>query len=216
MSARTVRCVTRRTATSPTALNSLLEQASELLDDEARSPQFGPGPEGSADPTGVLVEAGWFMLQQLKIVLGFTINAADADRLVPDVLDRASAFGIASAPTVGAAASIVDQVRADDPMALARTIMAARGAFGDDEVFSGVCALIAALSAQIADCLALDPCVVHDELSERAGRNIEICRPVGGRTRSPAQFAERLRCQRHVTRTTSLATVSAPIVLAHP
>jgi len=211
---RTVRCVTRRTATSPTALNNLLEQASELLDEQERSPQCGPGAQTLADPTEVLVEAGWFMLQQLKIVLGFTVTAVEADRLVPDVLDRASAFGIASAPSVGVAASIVDQVRADDPMALARTILAARGAFGDAEVISGVCALIAALSAQIADCLALDPCVVHDELSERAAGNIELCRSTGMRAGAALRLGGRPRCPRRPDQPTSLAAVAAPIVFA--
>jgi len=140
------------------------------------------------------------MLQQLKIALGLTVTDLDADRLVPDVLDRASAFGIASAPSVGAAASIIDQVRVDDPAALARTILAARGAFGDVEVIAGACALIASLTMQIAGSMALDPSVVHGELAGRAAANIEVCTSTRGRVRGAERTAVRPCVDRHAHR----------------
>ncbi len=163
--------MTPRPAADPTTLEHVLDRAAALLAGEPDVDTDRTGADGPpADPTGVLVEAGWFMLQQLEIALGMTVGGVEIDRLVPDVLDRAAAFGIASPQAVGAAATLVDRVRGDDPRSLARAILAARGAFGDAEVVAGVVALSAALSVQIALSMGLDSGVVHDELSERAGR----------------------------------------------
>ncbi len=208
--------MTRRTVTSSTALTSLLERASRLLDQRSHPPCSAARPQPPADPTGVLVEAGWFMLQQLTIVLGFTVSDADADRLVPDGLERATAFGIASAPSVGAAAAILDQVRTDDPVALARTILATRAALGDVEIIDGVCALVAALTVQIAECVALDPHVVHGELAERAAANVKVCRSTVGRVRSARRVLAPRPCAGRVARRLEGVTVAAiPLVNQH-
>lgn len=174
--------MTRRIVTSPTAINAVLREARRLLVDghPASGWQRGGQP---GDPTGALVDSGWFVLQQLKVALGLAVGD-EVDHLVPDVIERAVAFGIAPASAVGAAASIVEGVRVDDPRALARTIVEARGAFADTELLAAVTALTAACSARIGESMALDPVLVHDELGRRAATTGAGCDASAGGIRS--------------------------------
>ncbi len=145
------------------------------------------------DPTTTLVEAGWFMLQQLKIALGYTIGTADADRLVPDLLDRASSFPGVSPGPVGAAALLVDSVRSDDPVEVAFAIQSACDEFGDVAVLAGAAALMASLSIRIAASVALPASVVHAELVDRVRVTMSVCPSAVGRARRASIHRDRCR-----------------------
>lgn len=121
------------------------------------------------DPTRLLIETGWFTLQQLRIALGLTVAAADTGGLARDLIERAATYHGATPGAVGAAAAIADGVRCDDVRPLARTITEARRRFDDADLLAGVSALIASLAEAIGSSMALDPAVVLGEL-RRAGR----------------------------------------------
>lgn len=111
-----------------------------------------------------LVEAGFFALNQLEVLLGFTDTPVARLQLIPELIDRASSYGTASPAAVGAAAALVGVVRGDDVIELVETIESARHAFGDEEFGRGVAAFIASLTEQIALSVAIDPVLVHGEL----------------------------------------------------
>lgn len=175
----TVGHLMRREVTTNSALDAVLRQAGALIDDRTAAPVATV-----TDATEPLVQTGWFVLQQLRIALGFAATQVDVDRVVPDAIDRAHAFGTATPASIGAAAALVDHVRTDDSMALARDIVAAREILGDEAVLAGAAALIAAFSSAIATTLQLDPGAVHDELCAGAAAALERCPATMGRDRT--------------------------------
>ncbi len=184
------------------ALTSVLDSATAVLIEEASGDDrpttiIEPADDLLADPTEPLVQAGWFVLQQLRVALGFARSVGDAGRIVRDVLERARRFGGASPEAIGAAAALVDHVRCDDSIALARDIMAARAVLGDRQILAGAAALIAAFSTEIAVTLDLDPLDVHRELASFAGR-LPTCRVHRGRIRSRRRRTS--GCSRPMTR----------------
>lgn len=250
--------MTRPNVTSSTAMDEVLDRAARFLGDDG--PRGGPGDDRPADDrrpgtgwsrdatararvdtgrtavdddsTGVLVEAGWFVLQQLQIALGFTVDGDVSgdhlvgDRLVVDVLGRAAAYDGASPSAVGAAATIADRVRLGDPALLARTIVDVGRAFDDREILAGMSALIAALSVTIGDSVGLAPATVLGELRHGTARNSAPPCPATTTTARPARRAPsrprpRLRCGAgsrrgdHHHRRRCLGVGAIPIVLQH-
>jgi len=111
----------------------------------------------------VTVRAAFVSVQQLQIALRLTMEATQRTQLVLRIVDRACATG-ASPEAVGASAMLLETVRQDGVEHAISVAANAVSELGPRALLDGSIALVASLSVEIAELLAIEPADVSAEI----------------------------------------------------
>jgi hypothetical protein len=111
----------------------------------------------------VTVRAAFVSMQQLHIALRLTLESAERAQLVLRVVDRAG-LDAASSEAVGAASMVLEAVRCDGLDHAVRVAAHAAALIGPRALLDGSVALVASLSVEIAELLAIEPAAVSAEI----------------------------------------------------
>lgn len=111
----------------------------------------------------VTVWAAFVSMQQLQIALRLTMEATQRTQLVLRIVDRACATG-ASPEAVGASALLLETVRQDGVEHAISIAAHAVSELGPRALLDGSISLVASLSVEIAELLAIEPADVSAEI----------------------------------------------------
>lgn len=158
----------RNLASDALTLDAHLAAAARLADMSRSSPS--PGVSTPTDVgfdldkvVDVTVRAAFVSMQQLQIALRLTVEATQRTQLVLRIVDRACATG-ASSEAVGASAMLLETVRQDGVEHAISVAANAMSELGPRALLDGSIALVASLSVEIAELLAIEPADVSAEI----------------------------------------------------